>query len=328
VQGLEVLTVRRTGIHSISLAPALPWEAAEFRAMGTDCTVVVIDGPIGLAAYAEAEVARCEARWSRFRDDSELASLNASAGHGFFAVSRETFALVQKAVELWRVTAGWFDPTVLDALIAAGYDASYELVRDRGTFERVKPARRTPGCAGIEFDADSGAIQLPEGVHLDLGGIGKGCAADVVAEQVIERGARGVCVELGGDISVLGCGPSGQHWNIEVEDPFDETRVLLTTALDNEAIVTSTQLFRRWTTTEGEANHLIDPTTGMSANTSIAAVVARARDAWYAEGIAKAAFVAGPQLGWALAAASEACCWFVFDDRRVITVDATEPQQC
>lgn len=323
-----MLTAPRLHGRSLRFVVPLPWEATKFRAMGTECSVVVIDGPLGLAAFAQSEIERCESRWSRFRDDSELCGLNAAAGHGFHCVSRDTFVIVEQAVALCRATDGWFDPTVLDTLIAAGYDSSFELVRLRQTFERSTPAERAPGCAGIELDADRDAVLLPAGVHLDLGGIGKGFAADIVAERVIERGARGVCVELGGDMRVLGIGPDGRNWCIEVEDPFDDARSLFTATLDNEAIVTSTRLFRRWKTSDGEAHHLIDPHTGIPANTGVAAVIARARDASHAEAVAKAALVAGLQFGPALAARSDVACWFVLDDRRVFAVGETEGVSC
>jgi FAD:protein FMN transferase len=133
---------------------------------------------------------------------------------------------------------------------------------------------------------------------------------------------------LGGDMRVLGIGPDGSDWSIEVEDPFDEARSLFTATLDNDAIVTSTRLFRRWKTNDGGAHHLIDPRTGMPATAGVAAVVARAHDASYAEAIAKAVLVAGPQLGPELAARSSASCWFVLDDRRVVAVGETKAATC
>jgi thiamine biosynthesis lipoprotein len=328
MQGLEVLnaTGNQTSIRSV--ARCRRWEAARFRAMGTDCSVVVIDGPLGLAAFAEAEVARCEQRWSRFREDSELCRLNARAGGGFVPVSHDTFAVVERAVALWHSTDGWFDPTVLDSLLAAGYDSSYEHIRARNAFVRVEAPSRTPGCAGIGLDADASAVRLPPGVHLDLGGVGKGFAADLVAERIIERGARGVCVELGGDIRVLGEAPDDDGWTIEVEDPFEDGRTLFSSRLDDDAIVTSSRLFRRWSTTDGEAHHLIDPTTGASAWTGVAAVVTRACDATRAEGLAKAVLVAGPQLAAALAMRSGTACWLVMDDRRVLAVGERDWFSC
>ena len=127
---------------------------------------------------------------------------------------------------------------------------------------------------------------------------------------------------------MLGIGPDGGQWHIEVEHPLDEADSLFTATLDDSAIVTSSRLFRRWATSDGEAHHLIDPTTGASACSAVAAVVASARHAWYAEGIAKAAVGAGPQRGAAIASQSDATCWFVLDNGDVIEIVEREPAPC
>jgi thiamine biosynthesis lipoprotein len=328
MHGIEVLSAPTRPALGRSNCTGRSWEATRFHAMGAECSVLVVDGPLGLAKFAECEVARCESHWSRFREDSELRNLNARAGSGFVSLTRDTFAVIERAVELWYATNGWFDPTVLDALIAAGYDATFEQIRRRRIFARPRPPEATAGCAGIELDRTRQAVRLPRNVHLDLGGVGKGFAADLVAERVVDRGARGVCVELGGDIRVLGEAPDGDAWAIEVEDPFDERRVLLSSMLDDDAIVTSTRLFRRWCTAEGEAHHLIDPTTGESARTGVAAVITRARDAAGAEAVAKAALVAGFDRGAQIVSRTGSESWFVMDDRRVVVVDREGRTSC
>ena len=110
---------------------------------------------------------------------------------------------MERAVSAWQVTRGRFDPTVLTALENAGYDRTFEAV-DRDRMEPVGPARPAPGCALIELDRLVRAVRLPAGVRLDLGGIGKGYAADLVATELHRAGAAGVCVNLGGDLRVVG----------------------------------------------------------------------------------------------------------------------------
>src|SRR5439155_18637591 len=140
-----------------------------------------------------------EAKWSRFRATSELCRLNDAAGAPV-VVSPDTFALIARAVDAWRDTGGRYDPTVLAALEAAGYDRDFDAVARTGapaTGERA-PA---PGCAEVEFDPMVSAVRLPHGVALDLGGIGKGAAADAVSAELFDAalpGVRGVLVNLGG----------------------------------------------------------------------------------------------------------------------------------
>ncbi len=166
--------------------------------MGTDVTVLVLDGPADAAVRAADTIERLEQLWSRFRPTSELCALNAGAPAPI-VVSAETFALVERAVRAWHTTGGRYDPTVLPAVIAAGYDRDFDAVASEGAGPPGDPVP-APGCAGIVLDARLPAITLPRGVALDLGGIGKGYAADLVSHELVDHGASGVLVNLGGDL--------------------------------------------------------------------------------------------------------------------------------
>src|SRR5581483_10323756 len=92
-----------------------------FRAMGTEVQLLTVgdQGADPLEAARDL-IMSLEARWSRFRPDSELSRLNTARQP--WRLPADTFALVEAAVEAWRLTGGRFDPTVLPALVAAGYD--------------------------------------------------------------------------------------------------------------------------------------------------------------------------------------------------------------
>jgi FAD:protein FMN transferase len=314
------------------------WHEHEFPGMGTTVRVVVHGGAHELVAWAEREVLRLEARWSRFRADSDVARVNAAAGLAPCPVAPETIDLLARALELWDLTDGRFDPTILRALEACGYDESFEWVRarepDGARRELVTappgrdpirvvvtppraPSERAPGCAGIDVDVVAGTVWLPDGVAIDLGGVGKGYAGDLVARGLLARGALGACIGLGGDIRCCGAGPVDGDWDIEVEHPFDGNRALFTSRLRDAAIVTSTRLFRRWVHRGRWQHHLIDPATGAPADRGVAAVIVTDRDAWRAEGMAKAALVAGADRGRALLDHHGVAGWFVDDDQRV-----------
>jgi thiamine biosynthesis lipoprotein len=112
--------------------------------MGTQVELLAVDAPGGALAAACRRLAELEARWSRFRPDSEISTLNRAAGRPV-AVSSETLTLLTLAVLGWQATAGQFDPTILDALEAAGYDRSFErLSTEEGGIDAAAP---TPGPA-------------------------------------------------------------------------------------------------------------------------------------------------------------------------------------
>jgi thiamine biosynthesis lipoprotein len=253
--------------------------------MGTRAHVIVVGGPAGLADIARTRIEQLESLWSRFRAGSDTSRLNLHAG-ARVNVARETVELVERAVEGWRLTAGAFDPTLLGPVIRAGYDRSFDLIAPC-----ARPGRSDaePACAGIE--TGPGWVRLPAGSGFDPGGIGKGLAADIVAAELMGAGARGVCVNLGGDLRVAGESPGGGTWTVAVEHPGLPDPIARL-GLAAGAVATSTTLRRRWHVDGELRHHLIDPSTESpsATPTSLAAVVTG--QAWVAEVLAKAVLLA------------------------------------
>jgi thiamine biosynthesis lipoprotein len=153
----------------------------------------------------------------------------------------------------------------------------------------------------VQIDTETARVRLPAGVRIDLGGVGKGLAADIVAAGLVDRGARTALVSLGGDLRACGEPPPDGAWCVPVEDPRDDRRVAFTHDLATGALVTSTTQMRTWSRGGRVLHHIVDPATGDSARTGVLAVVATAPDAWWAEGVAKAIVIAGADAGLELA---------------------------
>lgn len=266
--------------------------------MGSDAHVIVVGGPAGLVDTAQSRIDELEQRWSRFLPDSEVSALNRSAGTAM-AVSAETRLLVERAVEAWRLSAGLFDPTVLGAVVRAGYDRSLEDIASRAGTETDPPTDpRRRGAEDIEIEGDT--VRLPARTGFDPGGIGKGLAADLVTAELLDTGARGACVNLGGDVRVAGDGPEegqgdgpgGGGWSVAVEHAW-QAEPIATIYLDDGAVATSTTLLRRWTHAGGPRHHLIDPHTGLPSDTDVNHATVVAGQAWAAEVLAKAVLLHG-----------------------------------
>jgi thiamine biosynthesis lipoprotein len=260
-----------------------------FRAMGSDTHVIVVGGPPALPAIARARIDELEAHWSRFLVDSEISRLNRAGGRPVL-VSDDTVHGVTAAVDAWRATDGRFDPTVLPALVAAGYDRDFATLDPDADLDPASTSTfaAAPGCAGIVIDSVVGAITLPHGVAIDLGGIGKGLAADLVVSVLRAAGAGGACVNAGGDLRVWGKPPGADGWVVDVEH-LPDVRI----ALADGAIATSSSFKRRWTRGGATYHHLLDPRQGVPANAGLRAVTVIAGNAATAEALTKAAFVAG-----------------------------------
>ncbi|NCY17573.1 MAG: FAD:protein FMN transferase [Actinobacteria bacterium] len=134
-----------------------------FGAMGSTCsiTITVEDHRAAdrLAERAEAMVHQLEALWTRFRSDSELMGLNEHAGQEW-GVSPDTFALISAAIEARALTGGLFDPTLLDALIDAGYDRSFDQIVD-GDRPAVRSLHDQSMVDEIDLDAERLFVTLP-----------------------------------------------------------------------------------------------------------------------------------------------------------------------
>jgi thiamine biosynthesis lipoprotein len=244
-----------------------------FRAMGTDVEVL-LDAPSGPDSVAaldrvEADFERLEQTLSRFRPDSELSRLNA-AGR-LDAASPDLVRVLELALEAREKTGGRFDPTVHDALVAAGYDQTFAEVPADGP---VVPFEQ--GC-GKAVRIDGLTIELEPGTHVDLGGIGKGYAVDRACDLLALAGP--CLVNAGGDLAVR-----GGAWPVGVSDD-------LTLELSRGAIATSGRDRRRWRRGGEELHHLIDPSTGRPAQNDLVRVTVVADSATEAEVLAKAAFL-------------------------------------
>jgi thiamine biosynthesis lipoprotein len=259
---------------------------SSFHAMGSEVHVIVVDGPSSLLDAAREHTEQLEARWSRFRPTSEISELNARAGEPV-RVSADTVALVTRAIDAWRFTGGSFDPTVLGPMLRAGYDRSFEEI---SSVTVAPPSLLVVACTDIEVVGN--IITLPIGTGFDPGGIGKGLAADLVAEALVAAGAAGVCVNMGGDVRVMGVGPDGAGWTIAVEHPWS-AEPLVHVGIANGAIATSTTLKRRWTVDGVARHHIIDPATGEPSDTDLDLVTVIAGNAWAAEVLAKAVLIRG-----------------------------------
>jgi thiamine biosynthesis lipoprotein len=295
--------------------------------MGTEVEVLAVGADAAamatLGALAADALEVREARWSRFRPTSELCRINAADGAPV-VVSPSTFSLVARAVEAWRNTDGRYDPTVLAALEAAGYDRDFdEVAREGDDVASAGTVVPVPGCGDVVLDELVRAVRLPTGVALDLGGIGKGAAADEVSAELLTAGVdgvTGVLVNLGGDLRARGEAPPPHGWVVDVDDPLD-TGMAGLLALAEGAIATSTKLRRTWTRGDRSLHHLIDPRTGQPAESGLASVTIVAGDAWRAEVLAKAAFVAGLAEGRAVVERAGATGLFVTDGGEVVALD-------
>ncbi len=293
--------------------------------MGSEAHVRVLGGDGTLAERARSRLQDLEQRWSRFRPDSEISRLNRSHGRPQ-VVSPETYDVVSAAIEAWRWSGGRFDPTTAATMVAAGYDRTFDDLDPTMGKKWLARELLTQHCIPDPYPC---SITVPAYVTIDLGGIGKGAAADLVAAELVALGADGCCVNVGGDLRVAGIPPRPEGWLIDIETGIqigegpDTHRPMIGVAAGG--VATSTTTRRTWTSDLGPEHHLRDPADGRPLDAGLVTVTVIGAGARQAEVLTKTAFVAGPVDGADLITSTGATGILVTTDGRIIELDGLAP---
>lgn len=248
-------------------------ELRRFRSMG--CEVVVGGATDDEAVLVEALFAERDRVFSRFRADSELNAVNAATAEHVL-VSELFASTVAVALEAAAVTDGLVDPTLGNAIEAAGYDREFALLRDDTRAARSDEAE--PG-RWQEVRLTGRLLLRPPGLKLDLNGVVKSLAV----EDALALLAGPAFVSAGGDLAT--------NAPLDVALPGGDAVRLVAGGL-----ATSGSAARRWLRGGKEQHHLIDPATGAPARVPWAQATVAAGSCLAADVCAKAAFLAGP--GW------------------------------
>lgn len=229
--------------------------ARDFFAMGVHCRIEIVSPHVpALLDSCVSLVDELENLWSRFRPSSDISRLNNADGTSVHVDPRTT-QLIAAMQQAHLATRGTFNPTLLPDQLQAG-DASSLALPGQTTLNAKSHAWNS--LRDIQIDSPVEA-SLPEGMTLDAGGIGKGIAADLVAQHAIDQGAHAVSVNLGGDIRVAQKDNFAHDFPIDVINPVSPANVLATISLRDGAIATSARN-ARWREGTGIANHIMGTT--------------------------------------------------------------------
>ena len=240
---------------------------ADDRALGGSVRVIVTrPADLGRAKAAVDEVVRAiDLAASRFREDSELSRLNARPGQEV-VISRLLAQAIAAGLRGATLSGGAVDPTIGSAVRLAGYDADFASVPVDGA-ELKLTATRVPGWQAVQFGEASRTVRIPAGVEIDLGATAKALASDLAAAAAFAAcGGGGVLVSLGGDIAVAGEAPA-EGWLIQTSE--DSGSAIAegeeTVSIRTGGIATSSTTVRRWMRGGAILHHIIDPATGLPA---------------------------------------------------------------
>ncbi|HLL79681.1 MAG TPA: FAD:protein FMN transferase [Ktedonobacteraceae bacterium] len=265
--------------------------SGRFKAMGTTIMTLLPEAQADALEIVRSLFDEWEQALSRFLPESELSWLNEHPGQNVIT-SPLLFRVLISALNAAQATQGIYDPTLLDQIKQIGYDRSFD------SLSPTLPAASYEGQPGggwhgIQVSPLLRSVRLPEGVKLDFGGIAKGMAVDAALVALQEAGIERAMVNAGGDLAVIGVPPTLEDWPIAVPVK-DECRTL---PLRSGAMATSGISRRHWKQGTSERHHLLDPRTGLPAESDLWSVTATAERCEQAEVAAKVAFVLGMERG-------------------------------
>lgn len=270
-----------------------------FRAMGGEM-LAILEGDANLSPSILERVPGWFEGWeqtlSRFRPDSELSRLNQTFDQPV-EVSDTLWDVFQYSLSAETITNGLVTPTVLDAVIEAGYNQSFDDLPRYQTQHGSQILSAVNPLSMVLWNEKDHTICLPHGVRLDFGGVAKGWAANQTATRLKEYGSG--LMNAAGDIAINDPLANGDSWLIGVKNPFVKDTDFETLKIGHGGVATSGKDRRRWSQNGSPRHHIINPYTGQSAETNVMTATIVAPTVMEAEAAAKAVVILGGEEGLA-----------------------------
>jgi len=293
---------------ALSFAPAISEAKQEHviqgRTMGTTYTVKVVTGYFqsisGVKEKIGNRLEEINRSMSTYQKDSEISRFNRFNKVGLkFKISNDFFQVMKAGQKIYRLSGGAWDGTVNPLVDLWGFGRS-------GRRDKVPPnseiAALLPdiGFANIDVVNPGFLVKKRAAVTVDLSSIAKGYGVDEVAALLRNLGYKDYLVEIGGEIFAAGHRKDDTRWRIGINRPradaaFDE--VYKVVEIHNQAFATSGD-YRNFFEVDGiRYSHVIDPRSGYPISNGVAGVSIVADTCTFADGLATAIMVMGPESG-------------------------------
>ncbi|MFH1128695.1 MAG: FAD:protein FMN transferase [Candidatus Omnitrophota bacterium] len=257
-------------------------------------TFVEVTSPDKLAKnIVFQELTRVENLLSKYKPGSEISRLNRQ---GKLAVSPETFYILKKSQELWKLSDGAFDITVSGLVDLWGFtDKKYKVPEE----SEIKAALKFVGSQKIIFNDEKNVVEfIASGVKVDLGAIAKGYALDCALKKLKENNITSCLINIGGQIYCLG-DRFGKPWKIAIQSPRGKDFVDFL-ELKDAGVATSGDYEQYFVKDNARYSHILNPKTGYPANSGIISATVITNNNLVADALSTAIFVLGKEKGMEL----------------------------
>ncbi|MBC8569332.1 FAD:protein FMN transferase [Zongyangia hominis] len=214
------------------------------------------------------QLSRFENLISMHLDGSEVAQINKNAGMGYVKVSKETFDLISVAKTMSEQSGGLFDITIAPLTNLWGITSGNTRIPSQ---QEIDEAKALVDYRDILLNEEETSIMLRrKGQALDLGGIAKGMASDMVREIYGEQKITSADISLGGNVLVIGKNPQGKDFSIGIRDPRGTANEMIAAITMENKVEATTGDYERYFEKDGKRyHHVIDPRTGYPCETDL-----------------------------------------------------------
>eukprot|EP01136_Pigoraptor_vietnamica_P011026 Opistho-1_new@49385 len=269
------------------------------KLMGNSFTITVVadDKDFALQNINNGieEIKRIEQLFTTFKADSQTNLINDNAGIKPVKVDSEVFELIERSIAISKITQGAFD-------ISYG-----SIDKSLWNFDKTMTELPSPELAkkmvhlinynNIILDREDGTVFLKKkGMRIGFGGIGKGYAAEMAKNRLIENKVQSGIINASGDLTAWGKQPNGKPWTIGIANPDQPESAFSYLEISGKAVATSGN-YEKYILIDGKKySHTIDPKTGLPI-TGIKSVTVISGNAEFADAMATPIAVMGIKAG-------------------------------
>lgn len=274
--------------------------------MGTTFQVKIVQSEITpdtgvLIREVSARLEEVNRQMSTYQDNSEITQFNRSRTTDWFGVSSDFAYVLHIAREISTWSDGAFDVTIGPLVNLWGFGPN--AIPDRvPSPDSIDATQTLVGYEKIRVDLSAPAIkkESPE-IYCDLSAIAKGFGVDRIASYLDSLGVNRYFIEIGGELRTKGHNHLRQLWRIGIASPAGQGELQKALALHNMSMATSGDYHNYFERDGVRYSHTIDPRTGRPITHALASVTVLHKSCAYADGLATAINVMGPEKGFAFA---------------------------
>lgn len=195
-----------------------------------------------------------ESRYSAYKENSFLNSINNNAGIISIPCTPEDYALFNASIKASQQTDGLFDITI-GALSHGAYHFGF-VNEGKASQTQIETQKKLVNYQNITLSQKSIYLKY-KGMRLDLGGIGKGYAAKRIAHFLANNGATKILVDVGGEIVTR-----GKAYTIALKDPFNEGNIAYIKTSKADIAISTSGTYERFI--DEENHHILNTDKGTS----------------------------------------------------------------